>query len=164
LPWTATPIVVAPLAGIFADRIGTRPVLVTGMLLQGLGLVWFAQVANTGAAYWQMVLPLLVAGIGVSMAIPIASTVVVSAVKPHEMGKASGVNSTMQRLGSAFAVALAAAVFASNGHIGTAASFSAGFHPALTVVAGLSLLGAITALAVRPRPVPAATRAIAEAA
>ena len=164
LPWTATPLVVAPLAGLLADRVGTRPILVLGMLLQGVGLAWFAGTAYTGVGYVQLVFPLVVAGIGVSMALPIAPTVVVSAVRPHEMGKASGVNSTMQRLGAAFAIALAAAVFASNGHIGTPASFSAGFHPALAVVAGLSLIGAVTALAVRPRPAAVATRAVAEAA
>ena len=38
LPWTATPMVVAPLAGALADRIGARPLLVTGLLLQAAGL------------------------------------------------------------------------------------------------------------------------------
>jgi hypothetical protein len=63
------------------------------------------------------------------------------------MGKASGVNSTMQRFGSAFGIAIASAVFASNGHIGSAFSFDAGFRPALAMVAGLSLVGALTAVA-----------------
>src|SRR5205807_4321538 len=38
LPWTATPMVVAPLAGILSDRIGARRVMAAGMLLQGVGL------------------------------------------------------------------------------------------------------------------------------
>jgi hypothetical protein len=67
------------------------------------------------------------------------------------MGKASGVNSTLQRLGSAFAIAIAAAVFAANGHLGTPASFTLGFRPALAVVSALSLLGALSALAIRER-------------
>jgi MFS family permease len=33
VPWTVTPMVVAPLAGMLADRIGTRPLLVTGLAL-----------------------------------------------------------------------------------------------------------------------------------
>ena len=151
LPWTATPVFVAPVAGLLSDRIGRRTVLVLGMALQGAGLIWFALLATTSVAYGNLVLPLIVAGVGVSMALPIAPTVVVSAVKPYEMGKASGVNSTMQRFGAAFAIAIGAAVFASNGHIGTPSSFVSGFQPALIVVGSLSLLGAITALGVESR-------------
>ena len=98
------------------------------------------------------------------MALPIASTVVVSAVRPHEMGKASGVNSTLQRFGAAFAIALGAAVFAANGHIGTAATFVAGFRPALIVVASLSLAGAVTALGAQSRRRAVQPKAIVEAA
>jgi EmrB/QacA subfamily drug resistance transporter len=151
LPWTATPILVAPAAGVLSDRIGQRPVMVAGMLLQGVGLAWFATVATTGVAYGPLVLPLLVAGIGVSMALAATPTAVLSAVAPPDMGKASGANSTFQRFGSVFGVAVATAVFAANGHLGTQASFTAGFRPALAVLAGLSLLGALPALAVRGR-------------
>ncbi len=151
LPWTVTPLIVSPLAGVLSDRIGRRPLLVVGMLLQGIGLAWIAAIATAGAGYGQLVAPLIVAGIGISMAIPITSTAVMSAVAPHDMGKASGVNSTLQRFGAAFAIAIAAAVFTANGHLGTPVSFTAGFRPALAVVAGLSVLGAVTALAVAGR-------------
>jgi EmrB/QacA subfamily drug resistance transporter len=148
LPWTATPIVVAPVAGVLSDRIGRRPVMVAGMLLQGVGLGWWALVATVGGAYGPLVLPLLVAGVGVSMALAATPTAVLSAVAPADVGKASGANSTFQRFGSVFGIAVAAAVFAANGHLGTPASFTAGFRPALAVAAGLSLLGALTALGV----------------
>jgi EmrB/QacA subfamily drug resistance transporter len=151
LPWTVTPLVVAPLAGLVSDRIGARPVLFVGMLLQGIGLAWIAAISAAGASYGPFVVPLIIAGIGISMAIPVVSTAVVSAVAPADMGKASGVNSMLQRFGAAFAIAVAAAVFTANGHLGTAASFVAGFRPALAVVAGLSVLGAATALAVAGR-------------
>ena len=151
LPWTATPLFIAPLAGLVSDRIGRRPVLVAGMTLMGAGLIWFALLATTGAEYAPFVLPLIVAGVGASMALPVAPTVVVSAVKPQEIGKASGVNATSQRFGSAFAIAVGAAVFAAHGHIGTPASFVAGYQPALVVVACLALLGAVTALGVQSR-------------
>jgi len=165
LPWTATPILVAPAAGMLSDRIGQRPIMVAGMLLQSVGLTWFALVAATGVGYQQLVLPLLVAGVGVSMAMATTPTAVLSAVAPRDMGKAAGVNSTLQRFGGAFGIAVASAVFAANGHLGTAASFDAGFRPALTVAAGLSLLGALTALAVGSRRrLPTAARSAAAAA
>ena len=159
LPWTAMPLLVAPLAGLLADRIGPRPVLAVGMLLQGLGLGWIAVIAAVATGYGGFVAPLVIAGIGISMAIPVAPTAILSAVLPHDMGKASGVNSTLQRFGSAFALAIAVAVFTANGHLGTPASFTSGFRAALAVVAGLSILGAITALGVAGRrrvPQPAA--------
>ena len=158
LPWTVTPLVVSPVAGVISDRFGRRPVLVTGMLLQGVGLAWIAAIAAVGAGYAQFVVPLIIAGVGISMALPTTSTAVLSAVAPRDMGKASGVNSTLQRFGAAFAIAVAAAVFTANGHLGTPISFTAGFRPALFVVAALSVLGGLTAVAVtsrRRQPVPA---------
>src|SRR5437667_265235 len=38
LPWTATPLLIAPLAGVVSDRVGARPVLALGLLLQCVGL------------------------------------------------------------------------------------------------------------------------------
>jgi MFS family permease len=164
LPWTATPMVVAPVAGILSDRIGARPVMVVGMLLQGIGLGWIALVAATGLGYSALILPLLIAGVGISMAMPTASAAVLGAVAPQDTGKASGANSTLQRFGGVFGVAATTAVFAASGHLGTAASFTAGFRPALAVAAGLSLLGATTALAVGSRRrvvTPAQSEAVA---
>jgi len=152
LPWTATPLLVAPLAGQLSDRIGRRPILVAGMLLQGIGLGWFASLASTEVDYRRLVLPLIIAGVGVSMAMPVAPAAALSAVSRQDMGKASGVSSTLQRFGSAFGIAVAAAVFAAYGHLGSAAGFVAGFRPALAVAAGLSLLGATLALAIGPTP------------
>ncbi|HET9848512.1 MAG TPA: DHA2 family efflux MFS transporter permease subunit [Candidatus Dormibacteraeota bacterium] len=166
LPWTVPPLVIAPLAGILSDRIGARPVLATGLLIQGVSLGWIALLASVGADYAQFIVPLITAGVGISMALPIAPTAVLSAAPPRDMGKASGVNSTLQRFGSAFAIAIAAAVFAANGHLGSPASFTSGFRPALGAVAALSVLGAISALAVagRRRPASVGQPAIAEMA
>jgi EmrB/QacA subfamily drug resistance transporter len=155
LPWTATPMFVAPVAGALSDRLGQRPLMAVGLLLQGIGLAWFALVATTSVGPGQLVLPLLVAGIGVSMAIATTPTAVLGAVAPADIGKASGVNSTLQRFGSVFGIAMVAAIFAANGHFGTPVSFTAGFRPALSAAAALSALGAVCALGVgrrRPRP------------
>jgi EmrB/QacA subfamily drug resistance transporter len=158
LPWTATPVLVAPVAGALADRIGPRPLMVIGLLLQGAGLGWIALIAGTGTGYGRLVLPLVIAGVGISMALPTVPTAALGAVPPADLGKASGVTNTLQRFGGVFGVAAVAAVFAAHGHLGTPASVTAGFRPALAVSAGLSALGAITALAVgarRPQPAPA---------
>ena len=114
--------------------------------------------AATGASYLELALPLLVAGVGISMALPTVPTAVLSAVAPEEMGKASGVNTMLNRFGAVFAVAIATAVFSAYGHLGSPTSVTDGFKPALAVCAALSLLGTLTALAIAPRR----TQAIAD--
>jgi EmrB/QacA subfamily drug resistance transporter len=152
LPWTATPLVVAPIAGALSDRVGRRPLMVLGMVMQSAGFLWFAGLVGSGTGYWASITPLVIAGIGVSMVLPVTPAAVVSAVGPRDMGKASGVNSTLQRFGSAFGVATVTAVFAASGSLADAASFTAGLQPALAAAALLSFFGAITALGVaRPR-------------
>lgn len=163
LPSTATPIIVAPIAGALSDRFGRRPFMVAGMLLAGVGMWWIAELATTGVDYSQLVLPLVVVGVGLSMALPTSPTATLGAVAPADIGKASGVNSTLQRFGGVFGVAIASAVFASYGHIGTPASFTAGFRPATEWLAGIAILGAVFGLAVRSRPpMPAETASAAQ--
>jgi MFS family permease len=151
LPWTATPVVVAPAAGALSDRIGPRPIMVTGMLLQAAGLASFALLATAGVGYVSLVVPLIVAGVGISMAIPTTPAATLGAVAPEDIGKASGTNSTLQRFGGAFGIAVVTAVFTANGQLASAGSYDAGFRPALAAAAGMSLLGAGAALGVRSR-------------
>jgi len=150
LPWLMAPMFVSPLAGALSDRIGRRPLIASGLLLQSLGFCWVALTASTGASYLALAFPLLVAGVGISMALPTVPTAVLSAVAPEEMGKASGVNTMLQRFGAVFAVAIATAVFTAYGHLGSPASVTAGFKPALAVCAALSFLGMLSALAIAP--------------
>jgi EmrB/QacA subfamily drug resistance transporter len=165
LPWTATPIVVSPLAGALSDRIGRRPLMAGGMLMAAVGLAWFAQSASTTVDYLRLVLPLIVVGVGISAALPTTPAAVVNAVSPSDIGKASGISGTLQRFGGVFGVAVATAVFAGYGHLGTPAAFTAGFRPALLTTAAFALAGAFSALAVRPRQATApAKQAAANAA
>src|SRR2546429_2372008 len=157
LPWFATPMLVSPVAGALSDRIGRRPVIAAGLLLQAIGFGWVALKASAGAGNLQLVLALLAAGIGISMALPTVPTAILSAVPPSDLGKASGISTMMQRFGAVFAIAIAGSVFAAYGHLGSPANVTDGFRPALAVAAALSFLGAVTALAIaEPRPHQAA--------
>src|SRR5437763_12372446 len=46
LVWTGATMIVAPLAGYFSERIGSRPFMVAGLGLQAIALGWLATVAS----------------------------------------------------------------------------------------------------------------------
>jgi MFS family permease len=151
MPWTATFMTVAPVAGALADRIGERPLMVGGLLLQAIGMGWIALIAGPGLSYAEFVVPSVVAGVGVSMAIPAAQNSVVGSVALDAIGKAAGTNSMMRELGGVFGIAIVVAVFAGAGSFASAAEFTDGFAPAIGVAAALSLAGAIAGLALPGR-------------
>jgi EmrB/QacA subfamily drug resistance transporter len=148
LPWTAGPLLVAPLAGALSDRVGRRPLLVSGMLLQAASFVWFASLASPTVEYWRLATPMALTGIGVAMVLPVAPTAALSSVEYEDMGKASGVNSTLQRFGGTLGVAVATSVFAAFGSLGSPNAFIAGFRPSFAMVGGLALVGGLAALGV----------------
>ena len=161
---TGTLFVVAPIAGALADRIGERPLLVGGLALQAVGMAWIALIAEPGLAYGEMIAPLVVAGVGASMAIPPAASSVVGAVAPEEVGNAA--DSMLRELGGVFGIAILVAAFAGAGSYASAAALSDGFAAAIAVSAALSLMGAIAGLGLparrhatraprRPQPAPA---------
>jgi len=151
LPYTATFMTVAPLAGASVDRVGERPLLVGGLTLQAAGMAWLALIAEPHMPYSHMLAPFLIAGIGVSMAIPAAQNSVVGAVAAEAIGKAAGVNSMMRELGGVLGIAAAVAVFAATGGYASARVFSDGFGPAVGVSAAFALVGALCAAALPSR-------------
>ena len=150
LPFFATPMVISPIAGAVSDRIGRRPVMATGLFMLTAGLAWVAITGSLSTNWVELDIALLIAGAGVSMALPTVPTAVLTAVPPHELGKASGINYMMQRLGAVFAIAIATSVFAAHGHFGTPAGVTDGFKPALAACAGFALVAALSALAITP--------------
>jgi EmrB/QacA subfamily drug resistance transporter len=146
LPWTATLFVIAPLGGVLVNRVGERVLTVGGLLLQALGMAWIALVTALGLPYAAIIAPMLIAGSGVSLALPAMQNAVIGAVNAGDIGKASGVFNMFRQLGGAFGVAILAAVFAATGSLDSAQAFRSGFAPALGVAASLSLLGAIAGL------------------
>jgi EmrB/QacA subfamily drug resistance transporter len=151
LPYTATFMTVAPIAGALADRIGERPLLVGGLTLQAIGMAWLAVIATPDLAYSHMLAPFLLAGVGVSMAIPAAQNSVVGSVAGDAIGKAAAANSMMRELGGVFGIAAAVAIFGATGGYASAQAFTDGFGPAIGVSAGLALAGALVALALPSR-------------
>jgi EmrB/QacA subfamily drug resistance transporter len=146
LPGWATLTAIAPFAGTLIARFGTRPLVAGGLALSAAGLAWIAVIARTGLPYWQMVVPLVIAGSGVSLAIPAAASAVMGSVPPPMIGKASGTYNTLRQLGGVFGLAICAALFAAHGGYASPAAFTDGFGPAMGGCAGLSFAGAIAGL------------------
>jgi EmrB/QacA subfamily drug resistance transporter len=151
LPWTASLFVIAPLAGARLERFGSRPFIAVGLAMQACGFLWLALIIGPTVSYARLVPPLVLAGAGVSVAIPAAQTAVVNAVQPQFIGKASGTFSTMRQFGGAFGIAILVAVFTGSGSYASPGSFSDGFVAALGVGAALSLCGALSGLALPAR-------------
>ncbi|HTC68476.1 MAG TPA: DHA2 family efflux MFS transporter permease subunit [Acidothermaceae bacterium] len=151
LPFFGTPMVVSPLAGALSDRIGRRPLMVTGLTLQALGFAWVAARGSLSTSWVEIVLALLVAGVGISMALPTVPTAVLSSVEAVEMGKASGISAMSQRFGAVFAIAIASAVFSAHGNLGNPAAVTAGFRPALWSCVIFAALAAVTSVAISSR-------------
>jgi EmrB/QacA subfamily drug resistance transporter len=162
LPWTLTLFFCAPVAGALADRLGERPFMVGGLILQAIGMGWIGLIADPGLAYSEMIIPLIVAGCGVSMAIPAVQSSVVGSVGQDAIGKAAGTNSMMRELGGVFGIAISVAVFAGAGGYASAQAFTDGFAAAIGVSAALAIVGALagTVLPGRRKAIEAAPLAV----
>ena len=53
LPWTATLFVTAPIAGAVVNKVGERPLVVAGLLMQAIGLGWIAMIAAPGIGLFE---------------------------------------------------------------------------------------------------------------
>jgi len=164
LPWTATPMLIAPIAGALADRYGNRPFMALGLALQAAGLGWVAAVARPGVPYLELGVALTVAGIGISMCFPTVANAVVGSVPVRQVGVASGVNSSIRELGGVCGVAVLAAVFTGNGGYASPQVFVDGFTLALWVGVGLSAAGVLPALLAPRRHQPVEIPAVAQPA
>jgi EmrB/QacA subfamily drug resistance transporter len=146
LAWTAMPVIVAPLAGALSDRIGGRPIMAFGLILDAVAFGWMATVAGTDTAYGQLAPALGLAGIGTAAFFAPVANVVMGAVRPEESGQASGATNAIREIGGVLGVAVLAAVFAGQGDYATPSDFVAGFTPALIIGAITVALGAAAAL------------------
>jgi len=151
MPWTATLFFFAPIGGRLVGVVGERPLVVGGLLLQALGMGWIALIAAPDVAYAALVAPMIVAGAGVSMAMPASQNVVISSVAPAEVGKASGAYNMFRFLGGAFGIAVLVSVFDHTGGFASPQDFSVGFKAAVGGAAVLSAVGAIIAMALPAR-------------
>ncbi|OZF26723.1 MFS transporter [Rhodococcus sp. 14-2496-1d] len=146
LPWTAAPMVVAPIAGLLAGRVGLRGLLVGGLALQSVSLVWMALILGPDTEYPAMVPALLMAGVGMGLTFAPSATAVLRDMKDDDHATASSANSTVREVGIALGIAVLTAVFIGAGGSLTPTGYTDALAPALLVGAGAVAIGLVAAL------------------
>ncbi|QIG38507.1 DHA2 family efflux MFS transporter permease subunit [Microbacterium sp. 4R-513] len=110
-PWTLAPMFVAPIAGIIAPRVGTRLLMLTGLVLQGVALAWIGLTMSATLDYAQLVAPFILAGVGMGLVFAPSATALLATLGMLDHAKASGVNSTVREIGIALGTAVMTAIF-----------------------------------------------------
>jgi len=152
LPWTAMPMVVAPIAGALSDRIPPSRIIGTGLALQAIGLGWIAAVSTPTTPYIDLVLPFAISGMGMGMFFAPIANLVLGAVRNEEEGQASGANNAIRELGGVFGVAVLASVFSHYGGYTSGGAFVDGMNPAVWIGAGVVGVGSLAAFLIRRTP------------
>ncbi len=158
LPMTASIALGSMFASRAIARIGTKPLLATGMLLQTAGLLLFAAVPVHGQYLTNVIAPSLLVAIGIGLSFVPATISAVAGVESRQAGLASGLVNTSRLFGGALGLAVLAALATaktdSKHAVGTAAAHGAltsGFHLAFLVAAAFSLAGSVVAMFGLPR-------------
>ncbi|MFL5885073.1 MAG: MFS transporter, partial [Thermoleophilaceae bacterium] len=162
LPWTATPMVIAPIAGALADRYGNRPFMVAGLLLQAIGYAWIAMIVSPDVSYLELGIAFTVAGAGTSLCFPTVANAVIGSAPPAEAGVASGTSSSLRELGGVVGVSVLASIFARHGVYSSPQAFVDGFAPAIWAGGGFSAAGIVPALLAAPRRHTAGAATVAQ--
>jgi EmrB/QacA subfamily drug resistance transporter len=145
-PWTLAPMIVAPLAGIIAPRVGTRLLIVIGLAFSAIAMFWLALTMSPDVPYLTMLPPFILAGVGMGLVFAPMSTAVLSTMTPADHAKASGANSTLREIGTALGIAVLTAVFTGAGGQLTPTGYVDAAIPAVFVGAAVLAASALVAL------------------
>ncbi|MES2170768.1 MAG: DHA2 family efflux MFS transporter permease subunit [Actinomycetota bacterium] len=145
-PWTMAPMIVAPLAGLIAPRVGTRVLVVVGLALSAIAMFWLSFTMTATVEYTVMLAPFIIAGVGMSLVFAPMSTAVLATMSPADHAKASGTNSTLREVGTALGIAVLTAVFTGAGGQLTPTGYVHAAIPAVIVGASVLAESAVIAL------------------
>ena len=154
-------LVSSPLAGIWADRRGSRALAAWGMVVTAAGLALMTTLEAT-SPYWESGLWLLIVGIGSGLFNSPNTAAMMGAVPPQRRGIAAGARMMLQNTGAVISIAFVIAIvtaavpkdvlfkifsgLASGLSDAQLQPFIHNMHTALLVLALTSLLGAFVSL------------------
>jgi EmrB/QacA subfamily drug resistance transporter len=163
LPMTLSIVVASTLASRGVTRVGPKPLLVTGMGLLALGLFLFTFLSPGGTYLGDILVPSLLAAVGIGLAFVPVTIAAVSGVSSHEAGLASGLVNTSRLFGGALGLAVLAAIATAHTNsdlrhaVGMDAALTSGFVFAFAIAAAFAAVGALIAAVGLP---PVAIRAL----
>ena len=151
LPMTVLIVLLAPIAGKFSDRIGSRWLMGAGLLSLSASLISFSTL-GIGSSFWQILPGLILGGIGMSLAMTPTTAAAMGSVPVDKAGVGSAVLNSMRQVGGSLGIALMGAIVAASIHVSetdprVAPQFVDGYRNALHVAAAIALAGAAVAVA-----------------
>ena len=151
LPMTILIILIAPLAGKYSDRVGSRWLMGGGMTLVAGSLVIFSRLGLHGT-FWDLLPGLLIGGVGMALVMTPATAAAMGSVEVDKAGVGSAVLNSMRQVGGSLGIAIMGAIVAASVHVRptnplAAAEFVRGFQHSLVVAAAIAFSAAIVAVA-----------------
>ncbi len=151
LPMTVLIVLLAPVAGRFSDRIGSRWLMGVGLISLSASLMSFSLLA-VDSSFWDVLPGLVLGGIGMSLAMTPTTAAAMGSVPVDKAGVGSAVLNSMRQVGGSLGIALMGAIVAAAIHVSErdpriATQFVDGYRNALHVAAGIALAGAVVAVA-----------------
>ncbi|HXD53987.1 MAG TPA: MFS transporter [Solirubrobacteraceae bacterium] len=156
IPLALGMLIASPLAGIHADRHGSRSLAAIGMLVSAIGLALMTTL-QVHSPYWQSATWLALVGIGSGMFNSPNTAAMMGVVPAHRRGIAAGARTLLQNTGAVLSIAFVMAIVTSSIPKSTLFAifsgvakglsparldpFIANMHVALWVLAAVSLLG-----------------------
>jgi EmrB/QacA subfamily drug resistance transporter len=161
LPLTILIVFVAPLAGRYSDKLGSRWLMGVGLVLLSGSLLAFSTL-DASSSFWDILPGLILGGFGMSLAMTPTTAAAMGSVPVDKAGVGSAVLNSMRQVGGSLGIALLGAIVAASVTVPPTSpaypdQFVEGYHNALHVAAAIALLGAVVAvLTVRKVRHPAA--------
>jgi EmrB/QacA subfamily drug resistance transporter len=151
LPLTVLIVFVAPLAGRFSDKIGSRWLMGAGLVLLSASLLSFSTL-GVDSGFWDIVPGLILGGFGMSLAMTPTTAAAMGSVPVDKAGVGSAVLNSMRQVGGSLGIALMGAIVAASISVKPTNpaypdQFVEGYHNALHVAAAIAILGAVVAVA-----------------
>jgi predicted MFS family arabinose efflux permease len=151
LPMTVLIVFVAPLAGRFSDKIGSRWLMGAGLVLLSASLISFSTL-DASSSFWNILPGLILGGFGMSLAMTPTTAAAMGSVPVDKAGVGSAVLNSMRQVGGSLGIALMGAIVAESVSVPPTSprysdQFVEGYHNALHLAAAIALVGAIVAVA-----------------